>query len=161
MGYEIGTIGLITTLGYGQGAAPPPPPPVQSNQVYGPALTQSERNRWFGYYGDPDEEKKRKKALERARRLELGIIKALPPVKAELLPEVKEIVSERVFQVVQSVKLDKELTREIAKSLSLDLKSAMKEGKRLREVSRLQEIQRLEEADEDEAFEAITLWMMN
>src|SRR5260221_14636634 len=90
MGYEIGSLALVTTLGYGQGATPPPPPPVQTSTVYGPALTEAERNRWFGYYGDPEDEERRRKALERSKRLELGILKALPPLKPALKAEVKE-----------------------------------------------------------------------
>jgi hypothetical protein len=165
MGFEIGTIGLVTTLGYGQGALPPPPPPVVSNQVYGPALTPWERCRWFEYC-PPDEKEQRLKALERAKRIELGIIKSLPPLKAETRSEVLEVVRERVLTTLPSValqpiKLDKEVVREIAKEISLDLKSVVKEGKRLREIQRVREIERLEAEEEEEAIEVATLFMLH
>ncbi len=165
MGFEIGTIGLVTTLGYGQGALPPPPPPVVSNQVYGPALTPWERCRWFEYC-PPDEKEQRLKALERAKRIELGIIKALPPLKAETRSEVLEVVRERVLTTLPSValqpiKLDKEVVRGIAKEISLDLKSVVKEGKRLREIQRVRELERLEAEEEEEAIEVATLFMLH
>lgn len=163
MGYEIGTVGLVTTLGYGQGAAPPPPPPVITNQVYGPALTQAERNRWFGYYEDPEEEEKRKKQRERAKRLELGIIKALPPLRAEVKPEVVEIVQEKIYETLQTaqpIRLDREIVARIAREISLDLKQALKEGKRLRE-QRLERERQIEIEEEEEAVEVASLFMLH
>jgi len=160
MGYEVGTLSLVVTLGYGQGAAPPPPPPVSVSQVYGPALTEYERNRWFGDY-DPDREK-RKKALERAKRIELGIIKELKiptKIKAEVREVVKEAAQVEVFrsQYVEEASVISRLVAEI----SADLKLALREDKELREVRRQKELRRLESEEEEEAIEVATLFMLN
>ena len=159
---QVGSQPLIVSMGYGlTGVLPPPPTPPSGQQPYGPALSPAERERWFGYYGDPDEEKKRKKAFERAKRLELGIIKALPPLKPSIKAEVKAVIEERVFEHIQTpIKLDKQIITAIAKEISLDLKSALKEGRELRELHRQRELKRIEDEEEEEAIEAATLFML-
>jgi len=164
MGYEIGSMGLVTTLGYGQGAAPPPPPPVTTTQVYGPALTPAERQRWFGDYCPPDERERLQKERERCKRLELGIIKALPPLKPAVKEAVREVVQERVVEALPDcrVRLDeKSIIQRIAREISLDLKSVVKEGKELRALQRQRELQRLEDEEEEEAVEVATLFMLH
>jgi hypothetical protein len=53
------------------------------------------------------------------------------------------------------------VVREIAKEISLDLKSVVKEGKRLREIQRVRELERLESEEEEEAIEVATLFMLH
>ena len=165
MGYEIGSMGLVTTLGYGQGAAPPPPPPVQTSQVYGPALTPAERERWFGTYDycPPDERERLRKERERAKRLELGIIKALPVLRPDIRPEVVLVVQERVVEALPQIRVrldEKQIISSIARELSLELKAVLREGRDLRELHRVRELKRIEDEEEEEAVEVLSLWML-
>ncbi len=87
------------------------PPEVVSNPLYGPALTEAERLRWFSDRTSPvDREKKRRDAL-RKKRIELGIEEeeeeAIEPVeaadgnelvlraKARVEAELKKLAAER------------------------------------------------------------------
>lgn len=147
MGYTI-DVNHVTTLGYETGAAPPPPPPAPSTvSRYGPAL-------WD--YGGYDERKRRKKDLERQKRLEMGIIKELV-VPKELRPEVKEVIKQQVIVALdvprrpEDSKIIERVARQVAEELVLELRNS-----RL-----LERLKKLEEDEEEEAIEAMTLWMMN
>ena len=156
MGYEIGSVGLVTTLGYGQGAIPPPPP-VLSNQTYGPALSEADRQRWFADYEDPCTKEEKKKLRERAKRIELGIIQELvipKPIRAEVKEIVKAAVRVEVRVEPDDSQIIESVARSVAEELALDFKTEKLEARALAEEKRLED-------EEDEAIEAITLFMMN
>jgi hypothetical protein len=144
------------------GAGAPPPPPVSAPVAYGPALTEAERERWFGDYESPLTREEKRKKLELQRRIEAGVIKELI-VPVELRQEVKEVISETVKEEIQTVPVyakQRDLTPlvtriafQVASELVLDLK-------RERTILRQLEKQRIEDEEENELLEAITIWMM-
>lgn len=168
MGYQIGNEGLVTTMGYSQGAAPPPPPPAPSTpQPYGPALWGDKRDSWiYGEnpwvdYDQPTTRAEKRKKRELERRLEAGVIKELV-IPKKLREEVKEVVTETVRLAVQGVErvqtsdftpLVSRIAFDVATELVLELK---REKNILRQLEQNMKIKE----EEDEAMEVLTLWML-
>ena len=144
MGYEVGSINLIVTMGYGQGAvAPPPPPPVV---VSGFPVGAG------GYpdYEPPYERETRRKAKEHLERIAFGILPA-DPLPVALPKQVETYIEKKVQQLLprKRITLNAESQQRIVESV---VKEALKMFYKEEQVRRKEQIQEQDEEEEEVAF---------
>ncbi len=108
LGYQPdGSASLVVTLGYGlfSNFVPPipPTPPASTEVTYGPALSPSDRQRWFGGncdFDSPIRRAARRKLKEYLQRVEFGILP--PEVKEEIVEKLEAKVAPTAEKVIES-----------------------------------------------------------
>ena len=123
----------VILMGYGGEAEPPPEPPVvdATPARYGPALTPGQRRRWYGddeEYESPQQREVRRKAIERLKRIEIGLIE--PEATEE---EKEELIEAKVDQKLPEIAVrpmgrqinTKEVVDKVVKSVAAEMKEEL------------------------------------
>jgi len=135
LGYRT-SLGLVVTMGYGQSAEPPPL--VEDTRRYGPALTPSERVKWFGAsYESPVLREAKRRILEKVKRQALGILPADEVeelLEIKIIDKVQAIAAETPSLQIDKPKVDiKALSARVAREVAADMVRAIREREQFEE----------------------------
>lgn len=159
MGYLPGGNDLpgVVLMGYSNGAEAPAPPVVEVPSLYGPALTPAQRRRWFegtsNVFESPEQRAARKAAIERLKRVEIGLIE--PEATEEERAEAEERIEAKVDAVLPSVAVR-------ALGQAFDQKAVVEKVVRAvaAEIRAEREAIRLEMEEEEEAMAILAMMVL-